>query len=232
MKLVARSGSLRLAVHDALTPAGVRHSSCKSFTIRTGGGPLLIMCGRVALDRAEALLQPANLEQGCVAALSQLTQARLGRGESTRWVEGLRSSFLSAIFYAIVPRLLGCELWCVWHKGIRYRLPAATHDQRIGRSPRFGRIGPALQRALERPVLHIICCPLARPHLSLITSLLRQSSCTLLLSSFASSVFSASLREFLWPSGKPPSTHPPLSHFSRCLGGRALRAAWWLHARG
>lgn len=86
------------------------------------------MCGRVALDRAEALLQPANLEQGCVAALSQLTQARLGRGESTRWVEGLRSSFLSAILYAIVPRLLGCELWCVWAQG--HSLPTARRHTR------------------------------------------------------------------------------------------------------
>lgn len=73
------------------------------------------------------------------------------RGELTRWVEGLRSSFLLAISYAIVPRLLGCELWCIWHKGIRYRLPAATHDQRIGRSARFGRIGPALRELLKGP---------------------------------------------------------------------------------
>jgi hypothetical protein len=141
-----------------------------------------------------------------------------------RWVEGLRSSFLSAIFYAIVPRLLGCELWCVWHKGIRYRLPAATHDQRIGRSPRFGRIGPALQRALERPVLHIICCPLTRPHLSsshlcsgnrlvLCSCLPLRRRCSLLR---CGSFFGLQV-------SCPPLTHP--SHIFRAAlaGGRCVR---------
>lgn len=50
----AQSPSQDPEIIDALAAAGVRHSSCKSFTARTGGGPLLIMCGRVALDRAAA----------------------------------------------------------------------------------------------------------------------------------------------------------------------------------
>lgn len=65
-------GSQSRIMTPSLAPTGARHSSCKSFTVRTGGGPFSTMGGRVALDRAEALLQGsesgAGLPRSLVAA--------------------------------------------------------------------------------------------------------------------------------------------------------------------
>jgi hypothetical protein len=126
-------------------------AACKSFTACTGGGPLLIMCGRVALDRAAPLLWPACLNQSGAGLPRSLVATPLRRGvteplgrEGNRYIaDRPKLEFSPSSQCAIVPRLLGLRPWVP--ELFRYRLPAATHDQRIGRSPRFGRIGPALK---------------------------------------------------------------------------------------
>lgn len=146
------------------------------------------------------------------------------RGESTRWVEGLRSSFLSAIFYAIVPRLLGCELWCVWHKGIRYRRPPPHTTSGLGGVQDLGGLVRHCKELLKGPFFTSSAALSLDPtslsshlcsgnRLVLCSCLPLRRRCSLLR---CGSFFGLQV-------SRPPLTHPSRIFRAALAGGRCVR---------
>lgn len=130
--------------------------------------------------------------------------------------------------HGITPRPLGSA--GLGAKGFRYRLPAATHDQRIGRSPKIWADWSGTLSSLEGPFF--ISSALALPPLPhpRFLRIFRQALALVL----CSSVFLCVDGFFLLRGsffGRPGTHHSPHIFLLFACPWRAGAAAWWVHAR-
>lgn len=193
------------------------------------------MGGRVALDRAEALLRAANLEQGYHAALLQLTQARCDGTTRERGIDVSKiAESLTSAPPASAPSSPGCSAVSL---GARASLPTARrHTQPADwAESKIWRIGPALVRALERPVLHIVCArspsstpPIPSSHLCSGNRLVLCSSVFLCVVGVL--CFAGVSLAFRYAALPPLPSRTPLIFFA--LPWRAGAACGLVHARG
>ena len=170
----------------ALAPGSSRREAQQLQVIhRTHrGGPLLIIGGWIVQKRSCGSESGAGLPRSLVAGRRRrgLTEP-LGRGGAS--VSKIAQSLISA------PQPVRHRPQVARLREFSLPMPAATHDQRIGRSPRFGRIGPAAQ---------LSCALLSAVFLCVVGVL----------------CFAGVSLAFRYA-----APHLTLHNFSQCLGGRA-----------